>query len=347
MKTGITISDIEDGQTVKGVFLLKEMTRAETRAGKPYLTLKIMDKTGELTGRIWDEADRWEKECTPGQAVSIQAQSQTYKGNLQLIITAVEKIPEDDVDLTMFIPSTSCNVEEMAEELKSFAKSTENPYIKKLLLKFINDTEFFEKFKKAPAAKSMHHAYLGGLLEHTLRVCRLADKVSSLYPSINRSLLMAGALLHDIGKVEELAVTSSLFDYSDEGRLMGHMVLGVEMVQERIRKIKDFPAELAVRIKHLILSHHGRHEFGAPTLPMLHEAFILNFLDDLDAKINYMERLSAQVPPDEYKWSDYQRNMERFLFLSGHPQQPCEDESGQPLKKKEKAEPKIKQPTLF
>lgn len=346
--TKITIQDIQDNQKIEGIFLVKEMSRAETKAGKPYLTLKVGDKTGELPGRIWDDADRWEKECAAGQVVSLSGRSQSYKGNLQLIINSVQAIAKDQVDLSLFMPVTSGNIEEMAAELVALGRSVSEPYIKKLLLKFFNDSDFFESFKKAPAAKLMHHAYLGGLLEHTLHVCRLADNISKLYPSINRSLLMAGAMLHDIGKVEELQITTT-FDYSDEGRLMGHMVIGVEMVQEKIKKIKGFPAKLAVRIKHLILSHHGRHDFGAPTLPMLHEAFILNFIDDLDAKINYMERLSAQVPEGEYRWSDYQRNMERFLFLTGHSGQPDNEdlEAGQPQKSKESPEPAFKQPSLF
>lgn len=344
----IAIKEIQDGQQVEGVFLLKELTRAETRAGKPYLTLKVMDKTGEITGRIWDDADRWEKECTAGKALSLKGLCQTYKGNMQLIINSVQSVSDDEIDLSQFIPSTSGNIDVMAAELSQLAKSVDDQFIRKLLLKFINDEIFFEAFKKAPAAKSMHHAYLGGLLEHTLNVCRLADNVAKLYPSINHSLLMAGAMLHDVGKVEELIVSSSLFDYSDQGRLMGHMVLGVEMIGERIKKIKDFPDDLAVRIKHLVLSHHGRHDFGAPTLPMLHEAFVLNFLDDLDAKINYVERLSSQAPQDEYQWSDYQRNLERFLFLTGHASQEKQEEEDMPSRKKTSAqETGIKQPSLF
>ncbi|RJX26347.1 MAG: HD domain-containing protein [Desulfurivibrio sp.] len=347
MSNSITINRIQDGQQVEGVFLLKEMTRAETKAGKPFLTLKIMDKTGELTGRIWDEAERWEQECRPGQAVTISGRAQSYKGNLQLIISEVRRLAEGEVDLAQFIPSTSGDIDKMAAELEGFARSVDDAAIRKLLLKFLHDAEFFEKFKRAPAAKSMHHAYLGGLLEHTLHVARLADRVAALYPSINRSLLMAGAILHDVGKVEELAVSASLFDYTDQGRLMGHMVIGVEMVQEKISRIKEFPADTAMKIKHLILSHHGRYEFGSPSLPMLHEAFVLNFLDDLDAKINYVERLSAQVPEDRYQWSEYQRNLERFLFLSGHAAEGREEESNPAKKKKAAAEPEIRQPSLF
>ena len=187
-----------------------------------------------------------------------------------------------------------------------------------LLLKFFNNDEFFTIFKKAPAAKAMHHAYLGGLLEHTLGVARLADQVSKLYSDLDRSLLLAGAMLHDIGKVKEFSFDSHTFDYSNTGRLMGHMVIGVEMIQERINKIKDFPTELGVRIKHLILSHHGRYEFGSPTLPMLMEGFVLNFIDDMDAKLNTIAGVTKKATTEGYQWSDYQRSLERFLFVKGH-----------------------------
>lgn len=348
MTDTLFIRDIQDGLQVDGVFLLKELIRSETKAGKPYLTLKLMDKTGELTGRIWDEADRWEQECVPGRPLAVSGRAQSYKGARQLIISEVRRQGEEEVDLARFIPCTSGDIEEMAAELVALAKSVDNPFLRKLLLKFFHDEVFFTAFKKAPAAKSMHHAYLGGLLEHTLHVARLADKVCGLYPSVNRSLLMAGAILHDVGKVEELSVSSSLFDYTDQGRLMGHMVLGVEMVGEKVAGIKDFPPELAMRIKHLILSHHGRHDFGAPTLPMLHEAFVLNFIDDLDAKINYVERLSAQVPEDTYQWSEYQRNLERFLFLSGHSGRSDDaDDPVQKKRKKETTDEEVRQPSLF
>lgn len=341
------IQDIQDGQQIDGVFLLKELIRSETRAGKPYLTLKLLDKTGELTGRIWDEADRWEQECLAGQAISVRGRAQSYKGSLQLVISTVRRLEEESVDFSRFIPTAAGDLETMANELLALARSVDDAFIRKLLLKFFSDTGLFDRFKRAPAAKSMHHAYLGGLLEHTLHVARLADRVCGLYPSLDRSLLMAGAILHDVGKVEELSLSSGLFDYTDPGRLVGHMVLGVEMVGEKIGRIKDFPPELTMRIKHLILSHHGRHDFGAPTLPMLQEAFVLNFIDDLDAKINYIERLAARVPENTYQWSEYQRNLERFLFLAGHSAQPQPPDEEQKKRKKETIEPEVRQPTLF
>lgn len=348
MNDPLLIRDIGDAQQVDSLFLLRDATRAETRAGKPYLTLKLTDSSGELPGRIWDEADRWEPECLPGRVVRVSGRTQSYRGTLQLIVSEIRLVEEQDVDFSRFIPATSENIDQMAEELTAFARSVDDPFIRKLLLKFINDRDFFERFKSAPAAKSMHHAYLGGLLEHTLRVARLAEAICSLYPSINRSLLLAGAMLHDVGKVEELSLNSGLLDYTDQGRLMGHMVLGVEMIADRIKRIKEFPEALAVRIKHLVISHHGRHEFGSPILPMLHEAFVLNFIDDLDAKINYVERLSSSLPAETYQWSDYQRNLERFLFLSG----PAADNGAKGEFHKEKAgnsssDDKAKQPSLF
>jgi 3'-5' exoribonuclease len=165
----------------------------------------------------------------------------------------------------------------------------------------------------------MHHAYLGGLLEHTLAVAKLAAMLADFYPALDRDLLMTGALLHDIGKTRELAFDAFPFDYTDRGRLVGHLVLGVEMIQDRVKTIPGFPEELATRLQHLILSHHGRYEFGSPALPMISEAFVLNFLDDLDAKLNFLGRLEEQATTPGYQWTDFQRTLERFLYVRGRP----------------------------
>ncbi|MDH5298590.1 MAG: HDIG domain-containing protein, partial [Desulfobulbaceae bacterium] len=254
-----------------------------------------------------------------GGIVRLSGQAQSFKGTLQLKITSLAAVPAEEVDIARFLPACPGDIPAMAAELRRLAKSVDNPFLRELLFAFFQNRKFFEQFKKAPAAKGMHHAYIGGLLEHTLAATRLAEAVCTLYPTLDRSLLMAGAMLHDIGKVEEFSFATHPFDYSDAGRLMGHMVLGVEMVQKRLDAIPHFPKELAIRIKHLILSHHGRHEFGSPTVPMMGEAFVLNFLDDLDAKINYVDRLSSQMQAEGYQWTDYQRTMERFLYVQGHP----------------------------
>lgn len=346
---GPFLKDIEEGRQIEGLYLLKEVSRAETKAGKPYLNLRIMDKTGELPAKIWDEADRWQEQCLPGRVVAIQAQSQSFRGEVQLKVVSVSLQEEGKVDLSLFIPATAGDTGEMMAELLGMIKSIKDQDLKKLLNGIFKDQAFQETFQRAPAAKYMHHAYLGGLLEHTLAICRLADQVAGLYPSVDRSLLLAGALLHDIGKVKEFSFDIPPFDYSDQGRLLGHMVMGVEMVDKAVQKIKDFPEDLAARLKHLILSHHGSHEFGSPTLPMLKEAFVLNFLDDLDAKINYTDQLAGRMEGEEgYSWSPYQRNLGRFLFLNdtGSKEEAGEDSQG-PGKKEENPQDKGQQPTLF
>jgi 3'-5' exoribonuclease len=295
------------------------MSRGETKAGKPYLSLILMDASGEISGRVWENAEQLMGECPAGAVVAVAGQAQAYKGILQLRIDSLSRVADSEVDLALFVPSTRGNVGMMAKELLRLAGSVENPFLRELLLALFGDRKLMQAFKKAPAAKMMHHAYVGGLLEHTLGVARLADSVSTLYPNLDRSLLMAGALLHDFGKLKEFSFESFPFDYTDRGRLVGHMVLGIEMIQEKIRGIVGFPEDLADRLKHLILSHHGRHEFGSPSLPMIQEAFALNFLDELDSKINYLDRLAGQARGEGYQWTEFQRNLERFLLVKGHP----------------------------
>lgn len=327
MDKGCLVKDIRENQTVDGLFLIKEASRAETRTGNPFLILTFMDATGEMAGRVWDDADRWLPACTVGGVVRLTGQAQSFKGVLQLKIATVTAVPESEVDLARFVPAAPGNLPAMAAEVLKIAKAVEEPFLRQLLFEFFRDRKFFAAFKKAPAAKHMHHAYVGGLLEHSLGVTRLAAKVAELYPDVDRSLLLAGALLHDVGKVEEFSYASYPFDYTDSGRLVGHHVLGVELVQARVARIPGFPKELALRLKHLILSHHGRPEFGSPSVPMMLEAFILNFLDDLDAKINYLHRLGRQAPDPGYQWTDYQRTLERFLYVQGQPGSDLENEA--------------------
>ena len=309
------IKKIADGQAVKGLYLVKEMNRGETKAGKPYLMLTVMDATGEMAGRVWENAEQLMPECPAGAVVALSGKAESYRGVVQLKIDTLSRVEPATVDPAQFLPSTTGDVKAMARELLKIADEVENPFLRELLLTLFKDKKFMAAFKAAPAAKAMHHAYVGGLLEHTLAIARLAKEVCGLYPAVDRSLLLSGVLLHDIGKVREFDTARIPADYSDEGRLVGHMVLGIGMLDERISAIKNFPAELAARLKHLILSHHGRHEFGSPVLPMMVEAFVLHFLDDLDAKINYFGRLGSQVQGEGYQWSEYQRNLERFLYL--------------------------------
>ncbi len=315
---GCNIKDIQDGQAVRGIFLVRQMSRAETRAGKPYLSLTLMDRTGELAGRVWDNADALAAHCPAGAFVQVTAQAQAYKDILQLKINNLQKVEATEVDPAEFLPATPADIPALKKELRKFIKSIENAHLQSLLQALFKNGDFFDKFCRAPAAKNMHHAYLGGLLEHTMAVARLADQTCGLYPELDRSLLLSGALLHDIGKVEEFSFEVFPFDYSDQGRLVGHFVIGVEMIHDVLKTLQGFPPDLADRLKHLILSHHGRHEFGSPVLPMTSEAFVLNLLDDLDAKMNFLNRLNEQAGKAGYQWSEYQRMFERFLFIRGN-----------------------------
>ena len=209
----IQIKEITDGQAIHDLFLVREMSRGETKTGKPYLSLILMDASGEISGRVWENAEQLTGECPTGAIVSVTGQAQAYRGILQLRIDNLSRVAESAVDLALFVPSVQGNVGLMAKELVKLASSVENPFLKELLLALFGERKLMAAMKKAPAAKVMHHAYVGGLLEHTLGVARLADSISTLYPSLDRSLLLAGALLHDLGKLKEFSFDSFPFEY--------------------------------------------------------------------------------------------------------------------------------------
>jgi len=312
----IRIADIRDRQEIEGAaFMVKEAAVAETRAGKPYLRLTLMDASGEIEARAWDNAEELMAFCEKGRVVRVTGSAASFRDQVQLKVTGLAPVAEGEIDPGEFMPRTRGDVRAMAREFLKLAASVNDPFLSSLLDAFFKNSRTFSRFKTAPAAKSMHHACIGGLLEHTLGVARLADRVSALYPVLDRDLLMAGAMLHDIGKLAEFSFDTYPFDYSEPGRLVGHMVLGVEMVQKEAAAIKGFPERLLSHLTHLILSHHGRHEFGSPVLPMMAEAFVLNFIDDLDAKMNQMTELGRKSGNNDYSWSEYQRGLERFLLV--------------------------------
>jgi 3'-5' exoribonuclease len=322
---GCLIKDIKDNQNVEGLFMVREVSRGETKSGSPFLSLTLMDASGELSGRVWDNADRYLPHCKPGAIINLRGQSQSYKGVVQLRVDYLEKSEVSAEEMAQFIPTAPGDLKEMLADLTKLARSIGNPPLRDLTLAFLTDRRLTGLFKKAPAAKYMHHAYLGGLLEHTLGVTRLAEAVAVLYPTIDRSLLLAGAITHDLGKLIEFNYDSYPYDYSDRGRLVGHMVLGVELLGKLAEGIGDFPEETLTRLQHLILSHHGEHAFGAPTLPMMLEAFVLHFIDNLDSKVNYISGLGRRREEPGYHWSEFQRNLERFLYVRN----PDTDRSGE------------------
>jgi 3'-5' exoribonuclease len=286
---------------------------AMAKNGKPYMTLHLMDKSGEIEGRVWDNVDVISSLFEKDDFISIQSKASIYLGKMQLIISELSRVPDDQVELADFLPEAERDSEEMVEELQTVVSSISDGHLSEILSAFFLDPEFLALYRIAPAAKGMHHVYLGGLLEHSLAVAKLVDLIAPLYPGLNRDLLIAGALLHDVGKVREMTYLRS-FDYTDEGKLLGHITIGTEMVQEKISSIPGFPVELAMLLKHMILSHHGQYEFGSPKRPKTVEATVLNYLDDLDSKINGIRTHIRKEPVNQSRWTAYHRLYDRYFF---------------------------------
>jgi 3'-5' exoribonuclease len=233
---------------------------------------------------------------------------------MQLVISELRKMPEEDVDLGDFLPETDRDINIMVDELHALIATVSNSWLKSLLDVFFRDPALMALYRVAPAAKGMHHVYLGGLLEHSLAVASLVDAIVPLYNGLNRDLLVTGALLHDVGKVREM-LFSRAFDYSDEGKLIGHITIGVEMIHERTCLIPGFPPELAMQLKHLILSHHGQYEYGSPKRPKTVEATVLNYLDDLDSKINGIRTHIRKEGEMQGNWTSYHRLYDRYFYI--------------------------------
>ncbi|MBU5638191.1 HD domain-containing protein [Geomonas sp. Red69] len=308
-----TVAEIKDRDIVEAVFLVKEKIVAMAKNGKPYLTLKLMDKTGEVDAKIWDNADQVGSLFDRNDFLAVKGKASVYLGKMQLIISELKRVPEETVQLADFLPETDSDIKAMVAELHALVGSLTDPDLARLLRSFFEDPELMAQYRTAPAAKGMHHVYLGGLLEHSLAVAKLVDAMVPLYQGLNRDLLIAGALLHDIGKVREMTYLRC-FDYSDEGKLIGHITIGVEMLQERIALLPGFPVELAMLLKHMILSHHGQYEYGSPKRPKTLEATILNYLDDLDSKINGIRTHIRKEPDNPSRWTSYHRLYDRYFF---------------------------------
>jgi len=314
----IFIAELKPNQEVSSSFVVADKQLRVTRGGASFITLRLVDKTGEVVGRIWDKADEWDQLIPVGEAASVTGRCETYKGELQLNIRQIQSLERHEVDPADFLPVCPLDLGALYQQLKRMVASLRNPPLRRLMQAILDDRPLMDRFKRAPAAKSMHHAYLGGLLEHTVSVATLAGLMAKHYVELNRELLMVGAILHDIGKIDEFTYDLAI-DYSDSGRLLGHMILGLQIVEDKIRAIGSFPSDQAIVLKHLILSHHGEHEFGAVKLPMTREAFVLHFVDDLDAKMNTLKRIVDQPGDAGPTWSAYQPALQRFIFR-GTPQ---------------------------
>ncbi|MDO3379305.1 3'-5' exoribonuclease YhaM family protein [Geoalkalibacter halelectricus] len=309
----VFVENVQERDWVESPFLVRDKVMAMAKNGKPYMTLKLMDRTGEIEGRVWDRVDEFATRFEKDDFILARGKASVYLGKMQLVVQDLERLSDEQVELSDFLPVSTRSPEEMESELLAKVASLRDGFIRRLLESFFADPEFLRRYRTAPAAKAMHHVYLGGLLEHSLAVANLVDDICRRYPGLNHDLLVAGALLHDVGKVEELCYERS-FDYTDEGKLIGHIVIGVEMVDEKIRAIADFPRRTATLLKHLLLSHHGQYEFGSPKRPKTIEAVILNFLDDLDSKINGVRTHMEREPDNQSGWTAYHRLYDRYFF---------------------------------
>ncbi len=306
-------ADIKENENVDSLFLVREKTSSVTKTGNPYLKLKLGDRSGEIEGRIWSSAETFTEFFQRDDFVRIKGKAVFFQDRLQVNISHIGRVEDEGITLPDFFPTTEKDVAQMCDSLIQISQEVKNPHLRNLLNLFWNDQPFLEGFRKAPASKQIHHAYIGGLMEHTLSLAQLVKSNACHYEGLNTDLLMTGALLHDIGKVYELSYRRS-FDYSDEGRLLGHILIGIEKLEEKIRQLIDFPKDLSVLLKHLLLSHHGQYAYGSPKKPMTLEAVMLHHLDDMDAKVSGLQDFLRAKVPSGSKWSAYHPQFEQFFY---------------------------------
>jgi 3'-5' exoribonuclease len=308
------INDIKAGDAVDSFFIISEKQVKKKKNGEDYCTVLLQDREGTVEGIIWTEVFLKAGSFLEGDLVEIKGVVREYKGKKQIVINVIKKIEKDGCgDLSDFIKTTDKNIDRMFEEMSVFIDSVENSHLKELLNSFISDKDFVEGFKSSTAAVRYHHAYKGGLLEHTLNVVKICSMLAGIYDNLNRDLLIAGAMLHDIGKIKEYS-SGIILKATNRGRLLGHIAIGYGWVREKIRHISGFPEELSDRLLHLILSHHGYYEFGSPRRPKILEAFVLYHVDHLDGDIGGFNAVLENTS-DDSEWSDYARNFDRRVFV--------------------------------
>ena len=302
------IKDYKEGDRVFDIYLCKHKQSAVTKNGKPYDNVILQDKTGTVDAKVWDPNNAGIDDFDTLDYIEVYGDVTSFQGALQVNVKRIRKCREGEYNPADYLPVSKFPIEDMMQELLGYINSIENTYLKKLLqMLFVEDEAFVEAFKKSSAAKTMHHGFVGGLLQHTLAVTRLCDYYCSQYPILKRDLLLSAAICHDIGKTKEL----SLFpenDYTDDGQFLGHIVIGSEMVGEKIREIPGFPKMIANELKHCILAHHGELEFGSPKKPAIAEAMALNFADNTDAKLQTFTELMESTT--ETGWLGFNRLFE-------------------------------------
>ena len=303
------IKDFFEGARITGIYLCKQKQAAVTKNGKPYENVILQDKTGTIDGKIWDPHSQGIDDFDNLDYIEIMGDVSCFAGALQISIKRVRKAHEGEYVPADYLPVSKKNIEEMYQELTKYIQSVKNPYLSQLLkMYYIDNESFIKRFKFSSAAKSVHHGFVGGLLEHTLSVTKLCQYYTQAYPILNRDLLITAAIFHDIGKTQELSAFP-MNDYTDDGQLLGHIMIGAEMIHDAVRTIPGFPAKLESELKHCILAHHGELEYGSPKKPALVEAVALNMADNTDAKMETFAEI-FDAAGDQHDWLGYNRLFE-------------------------------------
>ena len=312
------VNELKPGQEVDQVFLIRAKQLRQARNGSTYFQAELCDTTGVIPARMWDASEVLLEALSGANFVRVRGRVELYREQPQLILASIRPAPQDEIDLERFLPHSPWDPAERLEKLRAVAQTITNPHLRALVEAFFDDAQFVAQFQRCPAAVSYHHPTIGGLIEHTASVAEMAELVCQHYPQLNRDMLMTGIILHDIGKTRELAYDEA-FSYTVHGELVGHVVSGVLMIEEKVRELPEFPADLLDELRHLILSHHGEFEFGSPKLPMTREALALHYLDNLDAKMEAITRALASESAGDESWTERLRMFQRRFYRGSTP----------------------------
>src|ERR1700678_2902896 len=304
-----------ENKVITSTFVVVSKQVKPKKTGEPYLALILGDRTGQLEAKMWDNVEDAIDAFEQDDFLKIKGLLNKYKNRFQITIHKLRRLGDSEIDFSDYLPKTTKDIGELWQTLATFVASFRDPHLKSLVEAFMSDPEIAEPYRNAPAAKTLHHAYIGGLLDHVVSLCRSCDLMCQNYPQINRDLLLTGAFLHDIGKIHELTYNRS-FSYTTRGQLLGHMIIELELLQAKLAQLPGFPQELKTLLEHMIISHHGQYDFGSPKLPMFPEALMLHYLDDLDSKMEAMRAHFERESELEGPWTSYNASLDRPLLDS-------------------------------
>ncbi len=312
----VFIRDLKPQDVVRSTFLVKSKDLGRSRNGKPFLSMMLSDCTGEMDTRMWEGAEETSALFQEGDVIAVNGKASSFQNRMQLVIQHLAPVPLSEIQLADYLPKTELDLESLYDELLGYFERLDNVWVRDLGLQLLKNPEIARRYKVCPAAKTIHHAFIGGLLSHSVQLIRIVNAISPWYPALDKNLLIFGAAFHDFGKIYELSYGTSI-GYTDEGKLVGHITIGVTLVDREIQKIPDFPRDLEWQLKHLILSHHGRLDYGSPKKPATLEALLIHHIDDMDSKLNSVQQL-IENDNSGSRWTAYHRAYDQSYFKSVH-----------------------------